>query len=155
MKVWIATSGSYSEYGVDAVCATREIAAEIGDNEPEEFELLTELPIRRSYRQLHTTLKWVEHPASSRVHAGDAGPHCPDCVLVVDRPWDRTHVFWPWDEYAVSRATERPRVDITPRLRYPGLNYRMVTVTGSNPLAVQVAFDDAVGRVKAEMEGIA
>lgn len=56
-KVWVATSGSYSDYGVDAVYSSKELADEYykanagGEaNEPKEFALNEMMDIIQKYR---------------------------------------------------------------------------------------------------------
>ncbi|HEX5073357.1 MAG TPA: hypothetical protein VFW03_09130 [Gemmatimonadaceae bacterium] len=170
-KVWVVTTGWYSDYSVVAVLNNKaeaeRVAKELDGNEPEEFELLGSV----SHQILHVhTADLVKpyHPTvgspgmPDHFHAGSpddcfdcnpghdmTGP-CRKCKrgIKVDIT-TREEKIWPWDpEYPVK---PRPHALST----VSDNNARAhVEVEGGDRSLVEKSLQDRIAQAKAQMEGL-
>lgn len=131
MKVWVATTGSYSGYHVVAVCDNEALAEDVGDNEPLEMEVLTEKPPRvRVWR------------AVGRVSVIDDGNYRVEESFIGCVPED-----------------VRPPIDPRPEASkhwsgsLPGRMTCMITAVGGTRDEVMAAYRDEVNAIQAKYMG--
>lgn len=129
MKVYVATSGSYSDYGIDHVFARKEDAEAYASSSDEgsvrEFHVSTAPVERRAYYRLgwraydddgpdnpwEFVFEGEDYPAdatdrpASRWVRGNAGPHRPMHTLMVEG----------WDREAVRKAYQDKRAEYEAR----------------------------------------
>lgn len=128
MKVYLATRGTYSDYHVIGVFATRELAESVGE-EVEERELYDAIP-RKLVSYEVTSMPWDRDP----------------------EPEIRKHVYYPWDyEAEWFSASRRPKVSVW---NY-GQGLSGLRVSGSDRDVVAKAFRDRRAEMLAEREGVA
>lgn len=130
MKVYLASSGSYSDYGVTAIFLNREDAEKVSDNEVEEMEVYESLP--------EPTTGW----------AIEALPY-------TAVPCERFIQEYPWSAW--NKPGPRPRTDtwIYGYRKANGKYLEAVRVVGQDKEQVRKAFYDKVAQLKAEDAGIA
>jgi hypothetical protein len=128
MKVYVVTTGSYSDYSIEAVFADRGLAeahqaAVDVANEVAEFDVLTEAPT-----------KFLVYNKSNNTHHGRGVPH-----------------EWSYEAWSYNRGIYK-RADVT---KYRRQDMTIVRVQGWDEEAVRKAYADALTRVEAEAQGLA
>jgi hypothetical protein len=134
-KVWLVTTGSYSDYSVYAICETEKLAQELIDtdksfkiagdfNDPVEMELWSVLP------------PIIEHLAREATWRPNA-----DVPEVTRR--ESKFRFWAGKDFQV---TDSPA---------PLSQARFLRVEGTDPEKVEKVFNDRCGQIIAERMGIA
>ena len=138
VRVYVATEGSYSDYRVLGVFAKEADAKEASHDQYLTMDVYPAMPPAvQAYRM------WAD-PFDGEVHT------------------ESYHDLYPWDYRYEFFAHDRPRVEVNARNgkgpnKYEGRFDRplLLTVSGTDPKAVQQAFSDRRGQLLAEREGIA
>lgn len=129
MKVWLLTSGSYSEFRVHAVFADHGLARRTADRDPQfdllEYQVIDDVVVPR-----------ILYGASASKQQG-----------WVINTWQT--LIWPWDDYGAQWERQRKRAEIT-----VNTNGLWVMGHGFDEQAVIKGVADQVTRIRAREEGI-
>lgn len=169
MKVYVATDGSWSEYQVLTVCSTYELAAEIGSNEPLEFEVLDSMPERRTLYRISGNVSRPDHPTNwsedllrnhfhtmttydcficNPGHTNVDWRKCPACKVETVRG-DQSRVVFPWD-YGAEFAVSPPIVGVNRSKTHGG--WINISVDGSVKTEVEAAWRAAEKKARADLK---
>lgn len=162
MKVWLVSTGEYSDFRIRAAYATEELARSVaydinggqewGSAEVHEFEVEQEPPHRLVVREMSINYRLMHQLHTDHFHTPDPDPFdCPQTnILRQVEPYDAKRVYFSWDGPVAAKDVDVRVTDFRPHRAEIG-----VWVEGTDHERVARVFYDEAAKAKARLSGVA